>query len=79
MDRELSDRLERIEGMLERLMAMQGASPAPARAKGDPSLLQVNMEAARLAEIYQTEGREAMKAAFRKRNDEARARRKRRA
>lgn len=76
MDQEISLWLGRIESMLEQLLEHGGVSvdEKPRRKKGDPSEVDAVMEAERIAEIYKTSGREAMKAAMKERNEKARQR-----
>jgi hypothetical protein len=78
MDQAISKRLDRIESMLEQLLQHGGVSvdERPKRKKGDPSGADIVMEAERIAEIYKTSGREAMKAAMKERNEKARQRMK---
>jgi hypothetical protein len=78
MDQEISLWLGRIESMLEQLLQHGGVSvdERPKRKKGDPSGADIVMEAERIAEIYKTSGREAMKAAMKERNEKARQRMK---
>lgn len=74
-------RLELIEEQQRRIIALlEGrvlAEEGEPRKKGEPSLAQAHLEAARMADIYEREGREAMKAAFRARNEAVRAKRRR--
>jgi len=74
-------RLELIEEQQRRIIALlEGrvlAEVGEPRKKGEPSLAQAHMEAARMADIYEREGREAMKAAFRARNAAVKAKRRR--
>ena len=76
MEKAISERLDRIESMLEQLLEHGGVSvdEKPRRKKGDPSEVDAVMEAERIAEIYKTSGREAMKAAMKERNEKARQR-----
>jgi hypothetical protein len=76
MDQAISERLDRIESMLEQLLEHGGVSvdEKPRRQKGDPSKADIALEAERIAEIYKSGGREAMKAAMKERNEKARQR-----
>jgi hypothetical protein len=78
MDQAIAERLDRIEGMLEQLLNDRDAAEdeKPRRKKGDPSEVEIVTEAERIAEIYKTSGRAAMKAAMRERNEKARQRMK---
>jgi hypothetical protein len=70
----IEEQQRRIISLLEGRVLVEVAEP---RRKGEPSLAQAHMEAARMADIYEREGREAMKAAFRARNEAVRAKRRR--
>jgi len=76
MDQAISERLDRIESMLQQLLQHDGVSmdEKPRRKKGAPSEADTVIEAERIAEIYKTSGREAMKAAMKERNEKARQR-----
>lgn len=70
----IEEQQRRIIALLEGRVLVEVAEP---RKKGEPSMAQAHMEAARMADIYEREGREAMKAAFRARNEAVKAKRRR--
>jgi len=70
----IEEQQRRIIALLEGRVLVGDCEP---RKKGESSVAQAHMEAARMADIYERDGREAMKAAFRARNEAVKAKRRR--
>lgn len=70
----IEEQQRRIIALLEGRVPVEVGEP---RKKGEPSRAELGMEMSRIADIYENEGRAAMKAAFRARNEAAKAKRRR--
>lgn len=77
--RDVEGRLDAIEEKLDRLLSvLELPQSRPKRGQGDPSVLQLQAEAAQAMEIYRTQGRGAFMQAMRERNDRERQKRRNR-
>lgn len=78
-DRQLLEEIREQNNLIIEALRRGGmlAKPEPRPVKGAPSVLQVEMEADRLNQIYKEHGPKAFKAAMKERNAAARARRNR--
>jgi hypothetical protein len=76
-NREIQEQNREILAALRRGGLLPCLDKQPERRRGEPSMLELMTEAQKMAQIYDTEGPAAMKAAMKLRNEEARQRRRR--